>query len=573
MEAGTLTTAPTARPLAGAASSAPSGCWRSRATIGSSTRSGAGTRLPSRLRSSATAPASSPSAATCSAPARRPRTPCSTPSRRHTRIFSGARGGRSRSRRGSTRSLAIAACPCCARAASTPSELHELPTDGLSEQVEQRAELRELLADVRELPEEQRAALLLAEAAGLSHAEVAEVLGCEAGSVKGLVFRARTALIERRDARDDSVRGDSRAARHPARRRAPPQRASPSPAQLPGLQRVPRRGPAAARAARRGAAGRARASASSRACWAPRASRGAPPWAARQRAASRSARRRWPRWRSSACSPAAASSRARWRSSRPPNRTPPRWRRRAARRRAWPSAPTPRTRLCRDAGRARRGDQLRAQPRAARRGAPFGPRHGPCLRGLEAAAGQARRHATRPAAGGSVRRSRPAASSEPRPSVHAAGPPGAVRRPGRRRPASRSRKPSPHRASARRPSRSESPTPVSRRRARSFRRRSFRPRPRPRGRLPVRSSRRADVAGSVPRVPSIDKLEIADDPAAWRAAGFEVDGRPLQGGTDAAPPQRTWSAARDRRLGARRRASRRLSPRRTRTAPSRSITS
>jgi RNA polymerase sigma factor (sigma-70 family) len=82
-----------------------------------------------------------------------------------------------------------------------PSELHELPTDGLSEQVEQRAELRELLADVRELPEEQRAALLLAEAAGLSHAEVAEVLGCEAGSVKGLVFRARTALIERRDAR------------------------------------------------------------------------------------------------------------------------------------------------------------------------------------------------------------------------------------------------------------------------------------------------------------------------------------------------------------------------------------
>ena len=82
------------------------------------------------------------------------------------------------------------------------SELHELPTGGLSEQVEQRAELRELLADVRELPEEQRAALLLAEAAGLSHAEVAAVLGCEPGSVKGLVFRARTALIERRDARE-----------------------------------------------------------------------------------------------------------------------------------------------------------------------------------------------------------------------------------------------------------------------------------------------------------------------------------------------------------------------------------
>jgi len=81
------------------------------------------------------------------------------------------------------------------------AELHDLPTDGLSEQVEQRAELRELLSDLRELPEDQRAALLLAEAAGLSHAEVAEVLGCEVASVKGIVFRARSSLIERRAAR------------------------------------------------------------------------------------------------------------------------------------------------------------------------------------------------------------------------------------------------------------------------------------------------------------------------------------------------------------------------------------
>jgi RNA polymerase sigma factor (sigma-70 family) len=84
------------------------------------------------------------------------------------------------------------------------AELDELATDGLNEQVEQRAELRELLADVRELPEEQRAALLLAEAAGMSHAEVAQVLGCETGSVKGLVFRARSALIEMRTARETS---------------------------------------------------------------------------------------------------------------------------------------------------------------------------------------------------------------------------------------------------------------------------------------------------------------------------------------------------------------------------------
>ena len=80
-------------------------------------------------------------------------------------------------------------------------ELEEVPTDGLSDEVERRAELRDLLRDVRELPEDQRAALLLSEAAGMSHAEVAQVLGCETGRVKGLVFRARSGLIERREAR------------------------------------------------------------------------------------------------------------------------------------------------------------------------------------------------------------------------------------------------------------------------------------------------------------------------------------------------------------------------------------
>ena len=36
----------------------------------------------------------------------------------------------------------------------------------------------------------------------LEHAEVAGVLGCEVARVKALVFRARSGLIERRDARD-----------------------------------------------------------------------------------------------------------------------------------------------------------------------------------------------------------------------------------------------------------------------------------------------------------------------------------------------------------------------------------
>jgi RNA polymerase sigma factor (sigma-70 family) len=76
------------------------------------------------------------------------------------------------------------------------------PGAGLAEQVEGRADLRHLLADVRELPDEQRAALLLTELGDLSHTEVAGVLGCEVSRVKGLVYRARSALIARREARE-----------------------------------------------------------------------------------------------------------------------------------------------------------------------------------------------------------------------------------------------------------------------------------------------------------------------------------------------------------------------------------
>ncbi|HEX2071272.1 MAG TPA: sigma-70 family RNA polymerase sigma factor [Thermoleophilaceae bacterium] len=82
-----------------------------------------------------------------------------------------------------------------------PAELPELSTAGLNEQVERRADLRELVRDVQRLPERQRAALVLSELGDLSHAEVAEVIGDEPQAVKGLVFRARAALSERRDAR------------------------------------------------------------------------------------------------------------------------------------------------------------------------------------------------------------------------------------------------------------------------------------------------------------------------------------------------------------------------------------
>jgi RNA polymerase sigma factor (sigma-70 family) len=83
-------------------------------------------------------------------------------------------------------------------------EHHEPATAGLADQVERRSELRELVHDLGDLPEDQRAALLLAELGDLSHAEVAQVLGCEVPKVKALVFRARSGLIDRREARDES---------------------------------------------------------------------------------------------------------------------------------------------------------------------------------------------------------------------------------------------------------------------------------------------------------------------------------------------------------------------------------
>jgi RNA polymerase sigma factor (sigma-70 family) len=98
----------------------------------------------------------------------------------------------------------IARNRCLSMLRARRDELHverEPATAGLAEQVERRAELREVLQDIGKLPAEQRAAVLLAEAADLSHAEIADVLDCEVPQVKALVYRARSALIERRDAR------------------------------------------------------------------------------------------------------------------------------------------------------------------------------------------------------------------------------------------------------------------------------------------------------------------------------------------------------------------------------------
>jgi RNA polymerase sigma factor (sigma-70 family) len=82
-----------------------------------------------------------------------------------------------------------------------PAELDDRATAGLSEQVQERADLRDLLHDLRELPREQREALVLFELGDLSHAEIAGVIGVEPMKVKALVFQARSTLIETREAR------------------------------------------------------------------------------------------------------------------------------------------------------------------------------------------------------------------------------------------------------------------------------------------------------------------------------------------------------------------------------------
>ncbi|MBA2630363.1 MAG: sigma-70 family RNA polymerase sigma factor [Thermoleophilaceae bacterium] len=87
------------------------------------------------------------------------------------------------------------------RPVATPLD-DSVATEGLADEVQRRSDLRELLADVRDLPEEQRAALVLTELDGVPHAQIAQILGRKEADVKALVFRARSNLAEWRQARE-----------------------------------------------------------------------------------------------------------------------------------------------------------------------------------------------------------------------------------------------------------------------------------------------------------------------------------------------------------------------------------
>jgi RNA polymerase sigma factor (sigma-70 family) len=85
-------------------------------------------------------------------------------------------------------------------------DVPEPSVEGLSSQVQQRQDLRDMLADLQRLPDDQRAALVLTELGALTHEEVAMTLDVRKDKVKALVFQARESLANSREARNADCR-------------------------------------------------------------------------------------------------------------------------------------------------------------------------------------------------------------------------------------------------------------------------------------------------------------------------------------------------------------------------------
>ena len=75
---------------------------------------------------------------------------------------------------------------------------------GADEEVVGRENVREVVADLRGLPESQRAALVMREWAEFEYAEIAHALATTEGNARQLVFTARTGLVESRAGRAES---------------------------------------------------------------------------------------------------------------------------------------------------------------------------------------------------------------------------------------------------------------------------------------------------------------------------------------------------------------------------------
>jgi len=69
------------------------------------------------------------------------------------------------------------------------------------DEVDMREDLRQIVGDVRELPETQRTALLLREIDGLSYEQIASAMDTSVPGVKSLLVRARVSLAEAAEGR------------------------------------------------------------------------------------------------------------------------------------------------------------------------------------------------------------------------------------------------------------------------------------------------------------------------------------------------------------------------------------
>jgi RNA polymerase sigma factor (sigma-70 family) len=86
-----------------------------------------------------------------------------------------------------------------------PAEIFEVSRKPLHDPVEEaqrRDDLRRLVLDVANLPEQQRSALLMREIDGMAYADLAVALDVTVPAVKSLLVRARIGLVEAAEARD-----------------------------------------------------------------------------------------------------------------------------------------------------------------------------------------------------------------------------------------------------------------------------------------------------------------------------------------------------------------------------------
>ena len=77
-----------------------------------------------------------------------------------------------------------------------PDEIEETLALGTEGEAETRERLRQLVADLRSLPERQRGALVMRELSGLSYGEISEAMGASEGTARQAVYEARSALRE-----------------------------------------------------------------------------------------------------------------------------------------------------------------------------------------------------------------------------------------------------------------------------------------------------------------------------------------------------------------------------------------